>query len=96
MNLDIENVNISDASKVLLRKLIAAGYSKSGADYVVGPEIASANEFREIMNESYKGGVPLLSKCQILNVGSDSGKVSFQFAFNLSCVENQSIAHYTN
>lgn len=84
MKLNIETAQISDSSKALLRKLAAAGFVEAGVDYVIGPEIASANDFQEIVKSTYQVGLPILETFQAPNAGQDAGKIRLKFAFELA------------
>lgn len=85
MNFTIESAQIDEASKSLLSKLVAAGYAKAGVEYVIDPQVASADDFQPILNAIYQSKlVPLFESLAVPNAGRDSGKVFVKLAFDLA------------
>lgn len=94
MNLNIETAPLDETSKALLRKLIAAGHCKSGVTYVVGPEVASADELSSLIQRWYTSvttvvgglsiGIPVFELFTAPNFGRDEGKIRLRLNFDLT------------
>lgn len=92
MDLNIETASLDEASKTVLRKLVAAGCSKGGATYVVDQAVASVEEFSSLIQRGYKSiqagdgglGFVLFESFDAPNVGQDAGKVRFRLHFDLA------------
>lgn len=85
MNITIESVQIDEASKSLLKKLVAAGYAQAGVEYVIDPKVASADDFQPVLKAIFQSKLlPLFESYTVPKTGRDAGKVFVKLSFDLA------------